>query len=88
MWFPTFRHIEFCAKKILISKEIIALNVKVRPKVVVTIVSWQERHRDVLDRVNFSLAAFCLTIRGLWLSLIVFAHMVCVNNTNILINNI
>lgn len=84
---PNFPKYWILHKKIL-SKEIVALNVKVLRKVVVTIVSWQERHRHVLDRVHSPLVAFCLTIRGLWLSLIVFSHMVCVNNTYILINNI
>ena len=44
------------------------------------IICWHERHCDVLRGMHSSLITFCLTFRSVWLWLIAFAPMTCLND--------
>ena len=48
--------------------------------VVIALICWHDRHRDVSHGVHSPLVAFSLTFRSVWLGLIVFVPMICVND--------
>ena len=48
--------------------------------VVVAIICWDARHRDILHGMHSPLVAFCLIFSSFWLFLIVSVPMICLNN--------
>ena len=48
--------------------------------VVFAIISWHERYRDVLHEMHSALVTFYLIFRNVWLWLIVFVPMICLND--------
>ena len=52
----------------------------VLPNVLVAITFSHEKHRNVFRGIYSHFLTFCLTFRSFWLSLIVFAPIVCLND--------
>ena len=52
----------------------------VLPNVLVVITFSHEKHRNVFRGIYSHFLTFCLTFRSFWLSLIVFAPIVCLND--------
>ena len=48
--------------------------------VVIALICWHDRHRDVLHGMHSPLVTFSLTFESVWLCLIVFVPMICLND--------
>ena len=48
--------------------------------VVVEIICWHEKHRNVLHGMRSRLVTFCLAFKSFWLPLIVFVPVICLND--------
>ena len=54
--------------------------VMVLSNVVIALICWHDRHRDVLHGMHSPLVTFSLTFRSVWLCLIVFVPMIFLND--------